>query len=66
MAVGLSSSGSREEVSDLLGHLHLMIEEKDVIVDSDDEVGETTPSEWLVIGKALSPKPIHILTIFVP
>lgn len=61
---GDSGSGSREEVSDLLGHLNLTAEE-DVIVDSDDEVvTEGLTSEWSLIGKVLSPKPIHSTTIY--
>jgi hypothetical protein len=56
--------GGREEVSDLLNRLHLTTEEEDVIVDSDEEAAvDQSASGWSVIGKVLSPKPIHISTI---
>jgi len=59
-----SSEAEKAEVSDLLGRLNLTAEEADVVVDSDDEAEvEMVKSEWSLIGKVLSLKPVHVMTI---
>ncbi|RLM98121.1 hypothetical protein C2845_PM06G28060 [Panicum miliaceum] len=62
---GGSSSGSKDEMSDLLGCLNLTAEEEDVFIDSDDEVEEeANATEWSLIRKVLSPKIVHSTTVF--
>lgn len=58
---GDQGTNPNTNVTDLLRRLNLTEEEEDVADFSDDEEEETLPRvEWAVIGKVLSPTPIHV------
>ncbi|CAN6226514.1 unnamed protein product [Urochloa humidicola] len=58
------SEGDEAHVADLLDKLNLTQEEVDFAALSDDEDAEGDGSmQWAVIGKVLSPSPLHISTI---
>jgi hypothetical protein len=51
-------------VTDLLRRLNLTEEEEAIADFSDDEaVDESPPVEWAIVGKVLSPAPVHVNTI---
>lgn len=53
-----------EHVADLLQNLNLTVE-GDVVAFSDDEDdGEVSVVEWILVGKVLSPAIVHSTTIF--
>lgn len=51
-------------VADLLRRLNLT-EEEEVVVDFSDyeENEEVAPVEWALVGKVLSPSPVHVSTV---
>ena len=53
----------KDAVTDMLNWLNLTVEEEAMIEDSDDEGLQEVILEWSLIGKVLSPKPIHSSTI---
>ena len=57
-------SGPNPNVEELLRKLHLTEEEEAVLDLSDEEeVDAKAPVEWALVGKVLSPVPIHADTI---
>jgi hypothetical protein len=67
--VGDGSKGAKKEnpnpsVTDLFHRLNLTEQEEAVVEFSDEEDEEMLPQEeWLLVGKVLSPTPIHVTTI---
>ncbi|KAK3164804.1 hypothetical protein QOZ80_1AG0025010 [Eleusine coracana subsp. coracana] len=63
MASGSGEVGTVLEVSDLLGRLQLTTKEENTLTNNNDEIEETIPFEWSVIGKVLTQRSIHPTTI---
>jgi hypothetical protein len=67
MRVGSSGGdgdGQNPNVTDLLRRLNLTEEEEAVVEFSNaEEEDELAPVEWALVGKVLSPVPIHVNTV---
>lgn len=68
MARGGSAGGGDDapnpNVTDLLKRLNLTVDEEAVIEFSDEEMDEeAAPVEWALVGKVLSPAPVHVNTV---
>lgn len=63
-AVIMAAVGGNTNVTELLQKLHLTAEEEVVadFSDNDLDAGEITP-EWVLVGKVLSPVPLHVSMI---
>lgn len=62
--MGDGTGNPNPNVTDMLRRLNLTEDEEAVLEFSDDEfVDEALPVEWALVGKVLSPTPVHVNTV---
>lgn len=57
---GVGDETQNPNVTEMLKRLNLTKEEEAMIEFSDDEMDEVVPAEWALVGKVLSPSPVHV------